>query len=196
LIFADKQEYSSDKCVLAQADTERFFFMGNIQPTSSSNAWSTKVDSAESPKQKPVAPSMIDISPIEKVWDKFFGQDQGLKPVHPGGAKPVINLFQGDPKGDIDELRQSKGPERTNLLLDFQGKLDKLGRAELEVAQSYLTELLSDPKNDDDQLLGALLKSVNTELNSRKGFKIDPSPLPWKPLPPSYLKDHPGMVAD
>lgn len=171
--------------------------MGNIQPSSSSASWPNKIDANETLKQKPIAtPVMAEDSTLSKVWDKFFGPDQGIKPTKPGEAKPVLSLFQGDPKGDVDELRQSKGPERMNLLLDFQGKLDKLGRAELESAQSYLTELLADPKNDDDQLLGALLKSVNTELKSRKGFSIDPSPSPWKPLPPSILKGHPGMMTD
>ncbi len=173
--------------------------MSNIKPTpsASSSSWPSKVEASESPKQKPAAnaPAVAgEDSVINKLRDKFFGPGQSI--THPGGAKPVINLFQGDPKGDIDDLRQTKGPERMNLLLDFQGKLDKLGRAELEVAQSYLTELLADPKNDDDQLLGALLKTVNTELKSRKGFSIDPSPMPWRPLPPSIIKGHPGVALD
>lgn len=99
-----------------------------------------------------------------------------------------VKIFgDSDPKGTIDDLRSAQGNERYQLLMDFQGKLDKMSNKDLKVARDYLVSLISQPNNKDDQYLGLLLKSVNQEMDSRKFGPIGPlpRPMPFDPMPPA-----------
>lgn len=137
---------------------------------------------------------------IESILPKFPG-----KPVHP--VKPSIGLeLKSDLKADIEQIRNSKGGGNIQALLEFKDNLNASTTKELEKVQSYLVDEMASPDNKDDQLLGALLKAVNGELNERRGpNRLDPH-FPIKPLPHFHGDDHikpiikggegPGRVVD
>lgn len=115
-----------------------------------------------------------------------------------------VDFFGPNPKQLINDIRSAQGGARLNGLLEFQGQLDKMSKSQLTDAQNYLVELMADPFNKDDELLGAMLKTVNKELNSRDGggIKLEPriKPTPFEPTPrvlnpsPFDGKDFPRML--
>lgn len=119
-----------------------------------------------------------------------------------GPVKPIhgpINLIDGDKieaiigkmkssfKSDLDTIRNTKGANRDNALLSFQGKLDNMTSKELKSARDILVKEMANPKNKDDELLGSLLNKVNQELDSRGSSKFDFGIA--KPLNKLELKD-------
>lgn len=107
--------------------------------------------------------------------------------MHPNCAG-CVPLFDGpDPKSAIDEVRYSQGSQRVMSLMQFQEKIDVMTKPQLIEAQDYLVKLVSDPHNQDDTLLGALLSAVNKELNGRDQWQ--PMPPGPRPMPPININD-------
>lgn len=118
-----------------------------------------------------------------------LNQTGGLSHAQPG-VSPCLPFFPGpDPIRLIKELRQSSGAERIQGLMSFQSKLDEMSSEQLKEARNYLTDQISSPVNRDDELLGAMLKAVNHELDSRQeDFPNIPRPIPF-PEPPNPFPD-------
>lgn len=99
-----------------------------------------------------------------------------------------VEAFFSDPKVIVDNIRSSKGPGRDEALLGFKNKIDKMDTHELKEMRNYLVELMSSNTNNDDELLGAMAKMVNRELDSRGSNIIDvigrPIPFPGGCFPP------------
>ena len=104
---------------------------------------------------------------------KCFDDDSKCMPPQ----KPFISSFR-DPIAVIDKIRNSEGIGQDKALINFKDSLNKMGTGELRMMRDHLVDCMADPKNDDDQLLGALLQTVNNEIDSR-GASM-PKPLqPW-----------------
>lgn len=104
-----------------------------------------------------------------------------------GTAHKCVDLFenlQKDPVRVVESLRNAEGSDRNEKLLNFQNKIDHMSEKELKMVRNYLVNEMASPKNDDDQLLGALLNAVNKELDSREGGVIPLPPRPFPPFPP------------
>ena len=117
-------------------------------------------------------------------------------PMHPPKAEPCIGLqLHASPIEEIKRIRNDKGGSQVQALLEFKDTLDHASSHDLEKAQAYLTDELAKNGNNDDPLLGALLKAVNQELNGRNHhgpiFDIKPQPFPPKPFPPEPFPPHP-----
>ncbi len=141
------------------------------------------IPSAPSPA-KPVpnpAGGGVEPAPAEPAIDlKSILPNFPGKPIRP--VEPKIGLLKSDIKQDIQEIRTSKGTSNVQALLEFKGNLEESSTKELESAQSYLVDEMASPDNKDDQLLGVLLKTVNEELNDRRGTNIKPRPFPMPHL--------------
>lgn len=137
----------------------------------------------QKPPVSPTQTTVVNAEPVlpESGGGKIWNPDMQHRFPPLGEHIHKIDMFGPDPKMDIDAVRETRGAKQTELLLNFQNKLDKMSRSNLQEAQSYLVELMADPNNKDDELLGALLKTVNKELNSRSSFEIDPRPRPFPP---------------
>lgn len=111
----------------------------------------------------------------------LFGEGEKIKDI-----KPSINILSKmiSPESVVNEIRKSKGNERTDALLGFQEKLDRMGDKGLKNMRDYLVNEMASPKNKDDELLGSLLNKVNNELDQRgKIQSIDLGPIfPPKPV--------------
>ncbi len=75
---------------------------------------------------------------------------------------------QQDPTKIVESIRSGTEPKRNELLLNFQSKLDNMDSSSLRQMRDYIGNEMASPQNNDDPLLGALLVSVNKELDSRK----------------------------
>ena len=93
---------------------------------------------------------------------------------------------QAFPEGFVDSIRNAEGSDRNQKLLNFQNKIDHMSEKELKMVRNHLVNEMSSPKNDDDQLLGALLNVVNKELDSRENRLIPTPPRPF-PFPPEII---------
>ena len=96
----------------------------------------------------------------------------------------------------VESIRNSEGGDRDQQLLNFQNKLDKMGNRELKMVRDHLVKEMANPKNNDDELLGALLNAVNKEMDSRdNNIKPMPKPFPF-PEPGPLPKPFPGPFPD
>jgi hypothetical protein len=88
-----------------------------------------------------------------------------------------------DPAKVVEEIRHAPEAKRNELLLNFENKIKKMDTPALKEMRDYLVTAMQDPKNKDDELLGALAKSVNKELDRRENshnFEIHPIYIPEK----------------
>ena len=84
-----------------------------------------------------------------------------------GELNKIINCFGKKPGDVVEDIRSSKGNERNDALLNFQGTIDKMGEKDLKSMRNYLVNEMASPKNKDDELLGSLANKVNKEIDSR-----------------------------
>lgn len=136
----------------------------------------------------PLGPLEPNVAPPEPILDKL----KPFLPMGPNKVEPCIGLdFHTNPIEEIERIRTSKGMSQVQALMEFKEVLSHASDKGLEKAQAYLTDEMAKPYNNDDEMLGSLLKAVNHELNERhdpKPFnpiRIDPKPdfptLPWHP---------------
>lgn len=103
-------------------------------------------------------------------------------PIRP--VEPCIGLqLHSDPVEEIKQIRSSKGMTQLQALVEFKDTLSHATDKGLEKAQAYLTNEMAKPYNNDDELLGTLLKAVNKELNSRHSDDPILKPFPFEPAP-------------
>lgn len=143
------------------------------------------VSPAEQPLLEKLHPNEINVFP--NTVDEFPSSGGKL---HAPNVETSIGLhFHVDVIDEVEQIRNSKGGSQVQSLMEFKQVLNGASEKGLEKAQAYLVDQMAKPDNSDDQLLGALLKAVNQELNSRnneiilKPFpNVDPfPPQPWHP---------------
>lgn len=127
------------------------------------------------------------------------GQEKPM-PIKKGDLEEILKKLKTDPVKVIEDIRNSKGTERDNGLLKFQNTIDKMGESQLKQMRDHLVREMASPSNKDDELLGALLNTVNKEIDSREGAitsggihgttkaigeegGAEPLPFPIKPFP-------------
>lgn len=110
--------------------------------------------------------------------DPFSKLDKEGGKIDKGELNKIINSFGKKPSDIVEDIRSSKGNERNDALLNFQGTIDKMGEKDLKAMRNYLVNEMASPKNKDDELLGSLANKVNKEIDSRenniKPWDIEP----------------------
>lgn len=86
--------------------------------------------------------------------------------------KEAIEKMLKAPKEAIEQIRNTKGNDRDDALLNFQGKIDNMDKFQLKIMRDHLVKEMASPTNSDDELLGKLLNRVNKELDSRDNGRI------------------------
>ncbi|MFN8577793.1 MAG: hypothetical protein U0354_13125 [Candidatus Sericytochromatia bacterium] len=124
--------------------------------------------------------------------------DEGFSPKHPPCVLPMpgpterkikeaIEKMLKAPKEAVEEIRNAKGNDRDNALLNFQEKIDHMDTFQLKTMRDYLVKEMASPTNKDDELLGKLLNRVNKELDSRNNGRIffeDIKPINFEDIKP------------
>lgn len=112
--------------------------------------------------------------------DPFTGKKPILCTTPEDPMDRILKKMMNNPKETVETIRNAKGGERDNALLSFQSKIDKMGEFDLKRMRDYLVNEMASPSNKDDELLGALLGKVNSELDSRDSKRViwDEKPIP------------------
>ncbi|MEZ0369960.1 MAG: hypothetical protein ACAI44_12810 [Candidatus Sericytochromatia bacterium] len=161
----------------------------NIWPKAEGE-WINKLPGGLKPNPgKPAIEPLMPLDPPPQQPIDKLNPSGRILPMHPPTVEPCIGLqLHSNPIEEVERIRNSKGTSQVQALLEFKETLSASTDGELEKAQNYLTEELAKPGNNDDELLGALLKAVNQELNGRRNhgpiFEVHPfPPRPWNDGP-------------
>ena len=146
-------------------------------------------------------PVLCDQYSIEKNISKTKDSiDKGIEKIKGGSFEPIPDKIKShfddifgklspDPAKVVENIRTSKGKDQVGSLISFQTTIDKMTKEDLKDMRDYLVKSMADPKNNDDELLGALLGAVNKEIDSRSSINSTP---PFRP--PYHGTDFGNMV--